>query len=136
MSRETKRFIICAVRWVARVLVLLVSAPFLYFLLFRSGEVVPRLSWRVPNELPLFLAWVVVVVGFVISWRWEIVGGLVIAVAAVAIAILGVVGCGIDELPTCTLVAAPYLLTALLLLGCCWGRRRLECPGSNGEASA
>jgi hypothetical protein len=82
MSHEVKRFMIGTVRWGARVLALLVSGPFLYFLLFRSDEVVPTLSWRAPNQMPLLLAWMAVVVGIVISWRWEMIGGLLTAGSA------------------------------------------------------
>ena len=135
MSEQTKRVIIRAVRWFARLLAILVSGPFFYFLIFRSGEVVPRLSWTAPNEIPLLIAWLAVVAGLLMSWRWEMIGGLVMAGAAIAIGILGYLGCGAGELPTCTLVAGPYLLTGLLLLSCCWGRRWLECPESNGESA-
>jgi hypothetical protein len=136
MSQETKRLIIRIVRWIARVLAILVSGPFIYFLFFRSGEVLPELAWTAPNELPLFVAWVAVVIGILISWRWEMAGGLLTAAGALAIGVLGYLGCGAGELPTCTLVAGPYLLTGLLLLGCCWGRRQLGCEGPNGEPAA
>ena len=135
MSQETKRFIIRVVRWIARVLAILVSGPFIYFLFFRSGAVLPELGWTVPNEMPLFVAWLAVIIGILISWRWEMVGGLLIAAGAVAIGVLGYLGCGPGELPTCTLIAGPYLLTGLLLLSCCWGRRQLECGDANGEQS-
>jgi hypothetical protein len=131
MSQEVKRFFIGTVRWSARVLALLVSGPFIYFLLFRSGQVVSELSWRAPNHMPLFLAWLAVIVGILASWRWEMIGGLVTATSAIAIGIFGYLGCGAGELLTCALVATPYFLSGLLLLGCCWGQRQL----TSGERS-
>jgi hypothetical protein len=136
MSHEVKRFMIGTVRWGARVLALLVSGPFLYFLLFRSDEVVPTLSWRAPNQMPLLLAWMAVVVGIVISWRWEMIGGLLTAGSAILIGIFGYLGCGTGELLTCFLVTGPYLLSGLLLLGCCWGRRQLESTEPNSGIAA
>lgn len=136
MSQEAKRKVIQAVRWVARVLALLISLPFLYFLFFRSGEVLPRLSWSAPNEMPLFLAWLVVVAGILISLRWELVGGLLTAVAAILVGVLGYAGCGSDEIATCMVVAVPYLLSGALLLSCCWGKQRLQSPNGGREPAA
>jgi hypothetical protein len=136
MSREVKRFLIQTVRWVARVMALLVSLPFLYFLLFRSTEVVPSLSWRAPNQMPLFAAWVAVIAGILISWRWQMIGGLVTAVSAIAVGVLGYVGCGAGEVSTCLVIAVPYLLSGLLLLGCCWGREQMRSAESSQEVGA
>jgi len=126
MSQEVKRFFIGTVRGIARILALLVSGPFLYFLIFRSGEVVPSLSWTVPNEMPLFVAWIAVIVGVLMSWRWQMIGGFVTAASAIAIGALAYAGCGAEEFSTCMVVAVPYFLSGLLLLGCCWGSERLE----------
>lgn len=131
MSQEVKRFMVDVVRWSARVLALVVSGPFLYFLIFRSGEVLPELSWRAPNQMPLFVAWLAVVIGILISWRWEMIGGLLTAVSAILIGAFSYLGCGSSELLTCALVAAPYFLSGLLILGCCWGKERLESTEAN-----
>jgi hypothetical protein len=136
MSQEVKRFMIGTVRWVARILALLVSGPFIYFLLFKSGEVVPELSWSAPNQMPLFVAWLAVVVGILMSWRWEMAGGLLTAASAILIGVFGYLGCGSGELLTCLIVAGPYLLSGLLLLGCCWGKDQLDAGEANVEAAA
>ncbi|MGD8967527.1 MAG: hypothetical protein PVI07_08465 [Anaerolineae bacterium] len=136
MSQGAKRFMIGSVRWIARLLALLVSGPFVYFLLFRSGEVVPNLSWRAPNQMPLFLAWLAVIAGILLSWRWEMIGGLLTAVSAIAIGVLAYAGCGSGELLTCALVAGPYLLSGLLLLGCCWGKERVQSSELDRELAA
>ena len=52
MSQEVKRFMVGTVRWLARALALLISGPFIYFLLFRSGEVLPELCWSAVNQMP------------------------------------------------------------------------------------
>jgi hypothetical protein len=136
MSREVKLFFVGTVRWAARLLALLVSVPFLYFLLFRSIEVVPSLSWRAPNQMPLFAAWLAVIAGILMSWRWQMIGGLVTAVSAIAVGVLGYVGCGAEEISTCLVIAVPYLLSGLLLLGCCWGREQLRAAEPNQEVAA
>jgi hypothetical protein len=136
MSRRANRFLIGGVRWIARLLALLVSGPFIYFLLFRSGEVVPNLSWRAPNQMPLFLAWLAVIVGILVSFRSEMIGGLVTAVSAMAIGVLAYAGCGSGELLTCSLVAGPYLLSGLLLLGCCWGKERAQASELDPEPAS
>jgi len=136
MSQEVKRFLIHTVRWGARILALLVSGPFIYFLLFRSGEVVPALSWSDVNQLPLFVAWLAVIVGILMSWRWEMAGGLLTAASAILVGVFGYLGCGSSELLTCAVVAVPYFLSGLLLLGCCWGRKQLEFAESSAELPA
>ena len=136
MTQETKRFLIGTVRWIARLLALLVSGPFIYFIIFRSGQVVPDLSWRAANEMPLFLAWLAVIVGILLSWRWQMIGGLVTAMSAIAIGVLAHAGCGAKELTTCLVVSVPYFLSGLLLIGCCWGTERLTRSDSTAEAVA
>ncbi|MGD2143267.1 MAG: hypothetical protein PVF54_02180 [Anaerolineae bacterium] len=126
MSRGVLRYAIGGARWIARLLAVLASGPFISFLLFRSGEVIPNLSWRPPNQMPLLLAWLAVIVGILVAVRWEMIGGLVTAVSAVALGVLGYVGCGEGELLTCALVAGPYFLSGLLLLGSWWGREQLK----------
>jgi hypothetical protein len=136
MSQEVKRFLIRTVRWGARILALLVSGPFIYFLLFKSGEVMSALSWSDLNQLPLFVAWLAVIVGILMSWRWEMVGGLLTATSAILIGVFGYLGCGSSELLTCAVVAVPYFLSGLLLLGCCWARNQLEFAESGSGLSA
>jgi hypothetical protein len=126
MSRRASRFLIGGLRWLAVLLALLASGPFITFLLFRAGEVLPNLSWRAPNHMPLFAAWLAVMVGVLVSLRWQMIGGLVMATSAIAVGVLGYLGCGSGELLTCTLIAGPYVLSGLLLVGCCWGRERLQ----------
>jgi hypothetical protein len=60
----------------------------------------------------------------------------VTAASAIAIGVFGYLGCGANELLTCTLVAVPYFLSGLLLLGCCWGREQLRSAGRNHELAA
>jgi hypothetical protein len=136
MSRRVRRFIIRGLRWTALLVALLASGPFITFLLFRSGEVLPNLSWRAPNHMPLFLAWLAILAGFLIAWRWERIGGLVMAVSAIAVGVLAYLGCGPSELLTCCLVAGPYLLSGLLLLGSWRGREQLKALGPDRELAA
>jgi hypothetical protein len=117
--------LIAGLRWTAILLALLASGPFITFLLFRAGGVLPNLSWRAPNHMPLFLAWLAVMAGILVSLHWEMIGGLVMATSGIAVGVLGYLGCGSGELLTCTLVAGPYLVSGLLLLGCCWGKEQL-----------
>jgi hypothetical protein len=125
MSRRPRRFLIGGLRWTAILLAVLASGPFITFLLFRAGEVLPKLSWRAPNHMPLFVAWLAVMAGVLVSLRWQMIGGLVMATSAITVGVLGYLGCGAGELLTCTLVAGPYLISGLLLLGCCWAREQL-----------
>jgi hypothetical protein len=133
MSRGARRFLIGGLRWTAILLALLASGPFITFLFFRAGEVLPNLSWRAPNHMPLFVAWLIVMAGMLVSLRWEMVGGLMMAISAIAVGVLGYVGCGSGELLTCTLVAGPYLLSGLLLLASWWGRERMQASELGGQ---
>jgi hypothetical protein len=136
MSQRARRFLIGGLRWTAILLALLASGPFITFLLFRAGEVLPSLSWGAPNHMPLFVAWLAVIAGVLVSLRWEMIGGLVMATSAIAVGVLGYIGCGSGELLTCTLVAGPYVISGLLLLGSWWGRERIQASELGGQLAA
>jgi hypothetical protein len=86
--------------------------------------------------MPLFVAWLVLIAGVLVSLRWEMVGGLVMATSAIAVGVLAYAGCGSSELLTCTLVAGPYLVSGLLLLGSWWVRERMQVAELGVELAA
>ena len=43
-------------RWIARIVGLLASGPFLLFLVFLGAAICPNLSWSNPQEMPLLIS--------------------------------------------------------------------------------
>lgn len=70
--------IITTVRYVARVVLLLISVLWFFFALFSGagefGGGVSGILQNIPNALPWLLLFVVVY----IAWKWELVGGVLI----------------------------------------------------------
>jgi hypothetical protein len=112
-------------RWMARLLALAAVGLFVLFVAMSGAKVFPALSWNSPQGLPLLVGLLVALVGVLIAWRWELIGG-VLAVAG-ALAIMGLVcwGSGADMLYCAVLFTLPILVAGVLYLGCCWRTRRV-----------
>jgi len=110
---------VAVMRWGGRVLAMLAAALFLLFLWQAGTKVFPSLSWTRPQGWPLALAIVAALGGVLAAWRWELAGGVVALVGALAIVVLVVLGSGLDMLFAAVLFVAPLALAGLLYLGCC-----------------
>ena len=105
-------------RWSGRVVALLTMGLFLLFFFQSGAKVFPSLTWRRPQEWPMVVALVVALVGVVVAWRWELAGGVVALVGAVAIVILVILGSGLDMVLPAIVFVSPLVLAGLLYLGC------------------
>jgi hypothetical protein len=103
-------------RWVARILGLLASGPFLLFLIFLGATVCPRLSWSNPREMPLFCFLAAASIGVLIAWRWQVVGGIIVVVSAIAIHGLMYLASGQVAPAPVLLLSVPYLIAGILFL--------------------
>jgi hypothetical protein len=63
------------IRWIARILG---SALILLFLIFAIGEGGPNLFRSVPRELVMHLSLIAMLIGILIAWRKELIGGIII----------------------------------------------------------
>lgn len=72
-------------RGVAWALGLWASVPFVLFLIYSGARVCPKLSWNSPQGMPLFIVLAMATVGVLIAWRWEMIGGAMAVVCAIAI---------------------------------------------------
>jgi hypothetical protein len=115
-----------ASRWLARLLGLLASGPFLLFLVFLGATVCPRLSWSSPQGMPLFCILIMATVGVLIAWRWEMVGGLIVLLSASAVHVLVYLGSGRAASPPTLMVSVPYFVAGMLFLIAYWGKRQVE----------
>lgn len=118
-------------RWIARILALVVGGLFVYFVVEFGPRVFPTLSWTSAQGMPLLLGLLVALVGAVIAWRWELVGGLMTVAGAVIVMALVCVGSGLDMLFCAFLFTLPLLVVGALYLGCCWRTRQQE-PSQSG----
>jgi hypothetical protein len=109
------RHILIVARWTARVigtLLLLLIAQ------FAIGEGVPNPLHGSVAENLLTVAMLTMIVGQILAWKWEGIGGLLILAA---FALFAVVNHGVPM----NIVFAPWLLTGLLYLGCWWMKARM-----------
>jgi hypothetical protein len=111
-------------RWVARLLGLLASAPFVLFLIFLGATICPKLSWSNPQGMPLFCVLTAATVGVLIAWRWEMIGGAMAVVSAVAISGLVYPGSARAVFPAALMASVPYFVAGVLFLACYWRTRR------------
>jgi hypothetical protein len=105
-------------RWSGRVLALLTVGLFLLFLFEAGAKVFPAPTWGKPQQWLLMVALVVALAGVVAAWRWELAGGVLALVGAVAIVILVILGSGLDMLVPAILFVSPLVLAGFLYLGC------------------
>lgn len=111
-------------RWTARILALLVGGLFVYFAAEFGAKVLSNLSLSSPQGLPLFLGLLVAVLGALLAWRWELVGGAMAVAGAVIVMALVCVGSGLDMLYCAFLFTLPLLTAGVLYLSCCWRSRK------------
>ncbi len=107
-----------ALRWTARIFAVLVVVLLLWFLVESGTRVLAGLRLGQMQGLPLLLALAVAVIGVVIAWRWELVGGILALLGALAVIALVVAGSGVDTLTAALLFAAPLLVAGAFYLGC------------------
>lgn len=113
-----------AMRWVARILALITVGLFVYFLVEFGTKVFPSLAWTSPQGLPLLIALVLALVGVVIAWRWELVGGMIAVGCSAAIIALVCAGSGTDMFLCALYFTLPLLLAGVLYLACCLRTRK------------
>ncbi len=111
-------------RWTARILALIVGGLFAYFAVEFGAKAFSSLSLTSAQGLPLLLGLLVAILGTLIAWRWELVGGVMAVAGAVVVMALVCVGSGLDMLYCAFLFTLPLLTAGVLYLGCCWQTRQ------------
>jgi hypothetical protein len=120
-----------AMRWTARIVGLIAVALFVAFLVVSSSIVFSSLSWLSWQGLPLLLALVAALAGVVVAWRYELVGGAMSSIGALAIIGLVCLGSGRDMFLCSLFFTLPLLVAGALYLGCC---ARIRLVGAEQEA--
>ena len=82
----------------------------------------PALGWS-PQGIPLLIGLAVGLVGLLIAWRWELVGGVMAVAGAAGTMALVCLGSGTDMLYCAFLFTAPILVAGALYLACCWRKQ-------------
>jgi len=113
-------------RWIARILGLAVLLLFLWFLAYAGAKVIPSLAWGDPQGVPLFAVLVAAVSGVLFAWRWELFGGLLALLGAVAIIVLVSLGGGTSTILGAIVLALPLAVAGILYLGAYLRARRLR----------
>jgi hypothetical protein len=110
-------------RWTARILALLAGGLFVYAAVEFGPKILSSTTWTSAQGLPLLIGLLVALIGALIAWRWELVGGLMAVAGAVIVMALVCVGSGLDMLYCAFLFTLPLLLAGALYLACCWRTR-------------
>jgi hypothetical protein len=92
------------------------------FLVKVGSELIPALGWN-PQGILLLVGLTVGLVGLLIAWRWELVGGVMAVAGAFEVMALVCLGSGTDMLYCAFLFTAPILIAGALYLACCWRKR-------------
>lgn len=122
-DRLTKRM-----RWSARVVGITASCLLVLFVIESGARILPALSWSSPTEMPLLLALALAVMGVLIAWRWETVGGAMTVAGAVAIIALAYMGSGPAMVFAALMLTLPLFVAGALYLACHWRTLRLTAP--------
>ncbi len=101
-------------RWTARINGALILA---LILALAIGEGVPNPLHGSIRENLLTVAMLTMIVGQIVAWKWERIGGLLVLGAFVLFAVVN------HRVPL-NIVFVPWLLTGLLYLACGWRRAR------------
>lgn len=107
-------------RWIARILGLLASALFVWFLICAGVGLCKTLSWSSPRGIPLLIVMAIAAVGVLIAWRWEMIGGTIAIISALFLGVLVYFGSGQTVFTTALLVGLPFFIAGILFLVCFW----------------
>ena len=122
-AQQTGDVLTYVMRGIALAFGLLANRPFLLFLISSGAKTCSKLSWSRPNEMPLFIVLTTATVGFVIAWRYEMIGGTIAVVCAIAVSALVYFGSGRAVFSTALMISLPFFIAGLLFLICCWKTR-------------
>ena len=116
-----------AMGWSARVIGLFSIALYLLFIIDSGLRIVPSLSWSEFRGMPLFLALTMAVLGLVLAWGWQALGGFLTLAGGASIVALAYASSGPGMTYTAALLALPLLTASLLHLVCsAWTRLSAE----------
>ncbi len=125
-AQRTSDDLTCVMRGFTRGLGLWASTPFVLFLIYSGARVCPKLSWGSPREMPLFIVFAVATVGVLIAWRWELLGGAIAVVCAIAINALVYLGAGRALFYAALMNSVPFFVAGVLFLTCYWRTRQAQ----------
>jgi len=111
---------VTTVRWTARIIGTLLL---LLIAVFAIGEGLPNPLILSPREILLFAAIAMMLVGLIVAWKWEGIGGLLILGGYIFFAV-------VNHGAPFNIVFGPWLLTGLLYLACGLMKSKAARPSS------
>jgi hypothetical protein len=126
-AKRTSDDLTCVIRGFALAVGLLANIPFALFLIDSGAKVCPALSWSSPQGMPLFVVLTMAMLGYLIAWRWERIGGAMAIVSSVAICALVILGPDRTPILAALMISLPLFVAGILFLACNWrtGQERL-----------
>lgn len=117
-TQQTGDDLRCVLRGVALAVGLLANIPFVFFLADSAAKAWPQLPWGSPQGMPLFIVLAAALLGYLIAWRWQKIGGMIAVVCAIGILTLVYLGSGHVLLYAALMISVPLLVAGVLLLAC------------------
>lgn len=114
-----------AMRWTARILAIAAAGLFVSFGMEFGPRVFSNLSWGAQG-IPLLAAVGMAIIGALLAWRWELLGGALTLGGALVTMMLVCAGAGLDMLLCALFFALPLLVAGALYLGCCWPKTAIR----------
>ena len=111
--------------WIARGTGLLVSG---FFLIFTISEFISEVLGGRPcmAVVPLLAFLAAPILGVLIAWRWEMIGGALTMLGAIGLGIFVYLAVEYNKLLGAMLFSLPFLISGLLFLRIWLGRRTLR----------
>ena len=122
-AREIGNDLVTGMRWMARLVGLFACGLFALFFVESGAQVLSALSWSDLRGMPLFLALTVAIVGIIVAWRREAIGGVMSLVGGLMMLALVYLASGSGMTFTAFLLALPLLFAGALYLACSIGAR-------------
>lgn len=126
MAQQTGDDWTYVLRGFTRAVGLWASTPFVLYLIHSGARVLPKLSWSSPRGMPLFIVLAMATVGILIAWRWEMIGGAIAVLCAIAISALVYLGSGRGVILAALMISVPFFVAGVLFLACCWRTRQTQ----------
>lgn len=126
MAQQTGDDWTYVLRGFTRAVGLWASTPLVLYLIHSGASVLPKLSWSSPRGMPLFIVFVAATAGILIAWRWEMIGGAIAVVCAIAIHALVYLGAGHAMFYAALMISVPFFVAGVLFLTCCWRTRQTK----------
>jgi hypothetical protein len=101
-------------RWTARIITILVIT---YSLMMLIGYAIDD-PYSANNDFPWFIFVLFpTFIGMILAWKWENIGGILMILGGICLAITVFITAGHNQIPAALLISSPFFFTGILFIG-------------------